>query len=399
MMWLSLFLLHSTLWCGLAWLWMRLRPNSSARLREMVWYSAIAAGLMTPTAQSLGSLQSPLWRLPIPALAAASAAGSHNEGVTERREHAFESARDDRHEDGAVANEAAGVDAAGSWFTVAFWIWAVIAGGLLLRYVLRLEGLRRRLQRREPVANRDVALVLDRLSHRAGLPRSPRLTESDCLGSPVALGYGARREICVPIRALHELDEDELSALIGHEVAHHLRRDTIRLGVLNILQAVFFFQPLLRLALREVQFAAEEECDDWAAQQIEDRIAMASCLTEVAGWVAGPDRSLPVPCMGRRRSQLETRVHRLLDEGRLPSSPSRVWQRFSVACFLAIAPWLAPTVSAGDAHSTPAETTHVRSEHGGEHREHGGRPVSEHRWRRSSEHGRRREHRASEHGR
>ena len=49
--------------------------------------------------------------------------------------------------------------------------------------------------------------------------------------SPVALGVGTRREICVPVRAFHELDEGELRALLGHEVAHHLRvvRDGVEL--------------------------------------------------------------------------------------------------------------------------------------------------------------------------
>ena len=33
--------------------------------------------------------------------------------------------------------------------------------------------------------------------------------------------------VCVPGRAFHELDEGELRALLGHEVAHHLRRATV----------------------------------------------------------------------------------------------------------------------------------------------------------------------------
>ena len=52
MEWLIAFLVHSTLWCGLAWLWLCLRPNSHARVRETIWYTAIAASFITPTAQT-----------------------------------------------------------------------------------------------------------------------------------------------------------------------------------------------------------------------------------------------------------------------------------------------------------------------------------------------------------
>ena len=46
----------------------------------------------------------------------------------------------------------------------------------------------------------------------------------------IAIGVLGRREICVPTRALHDLGEDELSALLGHELAHHYRGHTSCVG-------------------------------------------------------------------------------------------------------------------------------------------------------------------------
>ena len=260
-----------------------------------------------------------------------------------------------------------------TWQGLANWSWLAIAAGLVLCYVGRLEALRRRLRQREIVQDPHASRALEELSRRAGLHKAPRLTESDHLGSPIALGFGERREICVPSRALHELDQGELSALLGHEVAHHLRRDTLRLGVLNTLQAVFFFQPLFRLAGREVHFAAEEQCDDWAAGQLEDRFAMASCLAEVAAWVVRQDRHIPVPCMGRRRSQLEIRVRRLIDEHRALEAPARVWRRLGAAGLLAFAPWLAPAVGPTSETSHPEPLSiqrELREGHDRERHEH-----------------------------
>ena len=177
---------------------------------------------------------------------------------------------------------------------------------------------------------------------------------------------GASREICVPVRAFHELDDGELSALLGHEVAHHLRRDTIRLAALNVLQSVFFFQPLFRLAAREVQLAAEELCDDWAATQLEDPLSLASCLAEVAGWVVPRDRRAPVPCIGRHRRQLELRVRRLMAEEHTRHAPSRAWRRASSIALLAIAPLAAPAIApAGTtSHEDGGAYEHMGQEHG-----------------------------------
>ena len=336
MEWLIAFFVHSTLWCGLAWLWLRLRPKTHARLRETIWYTAIAASLITPTAQALSSQDSAFWHLTVPALIASSA----ENGVAEHgagHEEAIASTTSQREaghgDEGAVAS---------AWSGFASWSWLAIAGGLVLCNFVRLEGLRRRIQRRKAVQDPRATRALEELSRTGGLSATPRLTECDLLGSPVALGFGSRREICVPVRALHELDEDELSALLGHEVAHHLRGDTVRLALLNTLQAVFFFQPFFRLAMRGIHLATEEQCDEWAANQLEDHFAMASCLTQVAGWVVRQDRRLPVPCMGRRRSQLEVRVHRLVDEHNLLRAPREAWRHLGSAGLLVIATWFAP---------------------------------------------------------
>ncbi|MYA65294.1 MAG: M56 family metallopeptidase [Gemmatimonadetes bacterium] len=370
--WLFAFLVHSTLWLGLAWLSVRLFPGIHARLRETIWYTALAASLITPTVHTLTSPDTAVWRLPVPAVVAG---GEHGSGPGHRDGEASGPVS----AGGEVHRNEGGADA--GWPTPAGILWAALAGGLLVLYLLRLEKLRRRLRDREPVTDPRASRALTALGARAALAAPPRLTESHNLGSPVALGVGTRREICVPVRALHELDEGELRALLGHEVAHHLRRDTIRLAVLNGLQAVFFVQPLLRLAVRELRMAAEELCDDWAANQFDDRFAMASCLTEVARWVVRGDRHTPVPCIGRRRSQLERRVRRLMSEHGSLRAPSRAWRRLSAVGLLALAPLVAPAVAPG----TDLSHEDRRVLEGAEAGEHG--QSREHELRERGEHG------------
>lgn len=391
MAWLLAFLVHSTLWCGAAWLGLRLFPRTPPRLKETIWCTALAASLITPTIRAFVSPEVAIWRLPAPAFVTGA---EHPDSESERGEHDRGAVAvpiplrtgEEVRGSGEAAHrdlEAAHRDAAVSpgWSGPASAAWLVLAACLLALYLIRLAVLRRRLLHREPVADPRASRTLAALSRRAELDPPPRLTECHTLGSPLAFGAGPRREICVPVRAFHELDDGELTALLGHEVAHHRRRDTIRRGILNVLQAIFFFQPLIRLAVREVRLATEEQCDDWAASQLEDRFAMASCLTEVAGWVVRRDRSVPVPCMGRRRSQLELRVRRLLNERGSPRPPAGAWRGMGAIGVLALAPLFAPAVApAGDLpHEDGRASEHLQSlEHERMRGHEGGRYEPEH---------------------
>ncbi len=360
--WLLAFLVHSTLWLSLAWLWTRLRPGMHARVREMIWYTAIAASRITPTVQALAPAEAAFWRLPVPVALASSPAGDHR--ATETSAAAHDAREGAEHRGAPLSAE----PPPARWRALVPWAWLTVAGVLLLGCLGRIEALRRRIGRREDVRDPRALLALDRLRRRAGLSGTPRLTVSADLGSPIALGIGRSSEICVPTRALHELDREELRALLGHEIAHHMRHDALRLAALNALQAAFFFQPLLRLAARGIHRAAEEQCDDWAAMQIEDRLAMASCLTEVAAWVLRRDRRLPVPCTARRRSQLGRRVDRLMDERRSSEAPGGFWRGLGCVGLLAAAPWLAPSLAPT---GEPPHEDPVGGEHGpsaGEHR-------------------------------
>ena len=361
MSWLLTFVVHSSVWCGAAWLGLRVfNKKASVRAREAVWYTAIAASLITPTVQVFRSNPDASVRLLAPSVLFA-AKEQHHDGeerheLAPRTEHTSEQ----------------------SLSPFARWSWLSIAGALALLQLARRIALERRLRHRAIVRDARPRQLLANLTRAANLTSTPKLTECEDLGSPIAMGIGPRREICIPTRALCELDDDHLRALLGHEVAHHLRRDTVRLLALNALKTVFFFQPLFLVAIREIRFATEQQCDDWAAQQVGDRIVMAGCLTEVAGWLLPGDRRMPVPCMGAKRSQLAVRVDRLIEDepddqrGARKRAPRIICGATTIALVSWIAPGVGPAIERHE-HAERNRTTehrHEREHPSGEHREH-----------------------------
>ena len=345
-LWLLSFLVYSTLCLGGAWLALRLAANLHPRTRETLGYTAIAVSFIIPSLHGLGPDQvAGLWVLPLPAVLGSSAGG----GI-------------------------GGVGLSESPFSALVWVVIGVSGVRLLHYWARLAMFRRVIGPHRTGDRGDAARVLHGISRRAGLRQPPRLVESASLRVPIAIGVGSRAAIHVPTRAFHELDREQLGALLGHEVAHHLRRDPARLGLLNVLRALLWFQPLLGVVARAVQSAAEEQCDAWAAR-ITDRVAMARCLTTVAGWLSAGERRLPAVGMAQRRCQLGVRVDRLLDQRNRCAAHAAGWagwRRLGAMAVIAAAPWLAPALSVAGESPPPAPTTmpaeHAPGQHhGSEH--------------------------------
>src|SRR5919108_1280759 len=130
--------------------------------------------------------------------------------------------------------------------------------------------------------------------------------------------------------------------MLAHELAHLARRDSLWLVGASLIERLFFFQPLNRLARRELETAAEYLSDEWAMRKTGSAVSLAKCLATVAEWIQASPLGVPVAGLAERRSLLVARISRLLDE-RLPRTPAsrRGWAALAalgVAATIAAAP-------------------------------------------------------------
>lgn len=162
---------------------------------------------------------------------------------------------------------------------VSLWLSGILLTGWRQVYMRLL--LEKELAGRRPIRDGRVVRVLHRLCEDCGQPL-PRISVAPGLPSPIVL---ARGEICLPMRACTDLHEPQLEAMLAHELAHLQRRDPWWLWVCAINEVLFFFQPLNRLARREIIHVAEFLTDRRAVAMTTDSRALAECLAEVAGWM------------------------------------------------------------------------------------------------------------------
>ncbi len=339
--WLLTYLIHSTVLLGVAWLVTRRRRLEPAA-SDLLWKVALLASLVTGTIQSRLELSTPAAvTLPVATLPqaaplnqpAAPAGDAGNPGVQPPVRQAT----------------GASVSRAPSLPLVVVLLWGAIALGSSLYYVARRLILVGRLADRRTVSDGPLAATLAELQRTAGYRRRVHLTMARTISSPVALGLS---EICVPELAL-DLGSEQQRSMLAHELAHLARRDSLWLAGASLIERCFFFQPLNRLARRELETTAEYLSDEWAMRKTGSPVALAKCLATVAEWIQASPLGVPVAGLAERRSLLVSRISRLL-EGRLPHSPAsrRGW---AVAAALGVAVTIAaaPRVSQGVAAAVP----------------------------------------------
>lgn len=387
--WLLTYAMHSTLLLAAAALLAR-RVRGEA-WRETLWKAALVGGLLTATAQTqsgydpafgtvwLGRAVEPASSLsvspapatpakPSPAVEteAGTAPGSSSSASTSSSLSAGASTSADPSSSapaGPPAPAAAPSLDRQRIVELAVTAWALIAMLLLVRIAWSQARLWRMLRGRGDVTDEATLAMIAGLRRNAGIWRPVRLTACAATPTPLALGGG---EVCVPPRFLTDLDPEQQRSALAHELAHLARRDPVWHFAVGIIQAVFFFQPLNRLARLRLRESAEFLCDEWAARQTGSPLGLARCLAEVASWVA-PGRS-PIPAgtmaMAEGGSPLVQRVQRLTT-WRGGSHPGSGTKRAAGAVLLVLivalaAPSVASTAGRHDPVPDPARAEAVR---------------------------------------
>ncbi|HXE82722.1 MAG TPA: M56 family metallopeptidase [Gemmatimonadales bacterium] len=310
--WLLTYLIHSTALLGIAWLVTRrgrLEPHAS----DLLWKVALLAPLITGSVQSRLELATPqAVRLPV---AAAPHATPVDQGV-------LTPGASPGNATASVTPGLPGLEnpkpALPSLPLLIVLFWAVIALVSSLYYVARRLILVGRLADRRAVSDGPLAATLAELRQTTRFRGRVHLTMARTISSPVALGLS---EICVPELALSELGTEQQRSMLAHELAHLARRDSLWLLGASLMERVFFFQPLNRLARKELETSAEYLSDEWAMRKTGSAVSLAKCLATVAEWIQASPLGVPVAGLAERRSLLVSRISRLL-EGGLPQRPA-----------------------------------------------------------------------------
>src|SRR5260370_814761 len=144
------------------------------------------------------------------------------------------------------------------------------------------------------------------LQWRMGIDRVIRYCECHRLDAPAVLGW-FRPVVLLPVRALTGFTEEQIEAVIAHELAH-IRRFDCFVNLFQIAtETLLFYHPAVWWVSQRVRAEREHCCDDEAIAICGDAVNYARALTLMEEW-----RTAPALMMAANRSPLGERVVRLL---------------------------------------------------------------------------------------
>ena len=185
-----------------------------------------------------------------------------------------------------------------AWFLGVVLLSLRTAGGLFLIERMRRKDLK-------PV-RRELYLKCIALQLKMGFERVIRYCECDRLDAPAAFGW-IRPVVLLPVRALSGLTEDQIEAVIAHELAHIRRLDCFVNLFQIAVETLLFYHPAVWWVSQRIRIEREHCCDDEAVALCGDAVNYARALTLMEEW-----RTAPSLMMAANRSPLSQRVVRIL---------------------------------------------------------------------------------------
>jgi beta-lactamase regulating signal transducer with metallopeptidase domain/predicted nucleic acid-binding Zn-ribbon protein len=204
------------------------------------------------------------------------------------------------------------------WARLAVVVWLLGVLGSLLGL---LHGLGR--ERRLVAASRPLdggGPTLEETRQALGIRATVRWLVSDDIEAPATCGWW-QPSVLLPASAV-SWPAERRRVVLQHELVHVLRADALRHFLWRLVSALYWFQPLSRVASRRASAAREEACDEAVLGLGNRPSAYARHLLEIAESLRG---ECPAPVLALAmvdRGQLERRLRMILDPNR-PSGPGR----------------------------------------------------------------------------
>ena len=233
---------------------------------------------------------------------------------------------------------------------VAFGLW----GAGVLLFVLRGVGSHRRLaavvRAAHPADDAPIARELALASSAVGI-RLPTCLWSDHIDVPLAAGW--RRPLLLLPAGARRWRREHLRSVLLHELSHLRRRDPLWLSVAQLTTALYWFHPLVWLAVRQLRAESERACDDAVLRAGERASGYADTLLAMALECTSPAPAAGVAFV--RPSGLESRIGAILavrlDRARLGRVQS--WSVAAAGILLSLSLAVATPVPASGPVPTP----------------------------------------------
>ena len=153
------------------------------------------------------------------------------------------------------------------YILLGIWIAGILAMIILvIKSSLRLHTLEKSAL---PLQNQEVRRLYHRCLEEMGIHRDIPVYSTAFLKSPIIVGL-LKPCIYLPIHLISDYDESDMRYMLLHELQHYNHHDAIANYLMNLAGVVYWFNPLVWYALKEMRNDREVACDTSVLKMLEE---------------------------------------------------------------------------------------------------------------------------------
>lgn len=137
---------------------------------------------------------------------------------------------------------------------------------LVLKSSLRLRTLKKSAL---PLQNTEVRRLYHRCLEEMGIHRNIPVYSTAFLKSPIIVGL-LKPCIYLPIHLISNYNESDMRYMLLHELQHYKHKDAVASYLMNLVGVIYWFNPLVWYALKEMRNDREIACDTSVLKMLEE---------------------------------------------------------------------------------------------------------------------------------
>ena len=153
------------------------------------------------------------------------------------------------------------------YILLGIWIVGILAMIILvIKSSLRLRNLEKSAL---PLQNKEVRILYHHCLEEMGIHRDIPVYSTAFLKSPIIVGL-LKPRIYLPIHLISDYNESDMRYMLLHELQHYKHKDAIASYLMNLTGVVYWFNPLVWYALKEMRNDREVACDTSVLKMLEE---------------------------------------------------------------------------------------------------------------------------------
>ena len=153
------------------------------------------------------------------------------------------------------------------YILLGIWIVGILAMIILvIKSSLRLRSLEKSAL---PLQNQEVRRLYHRCLEEMGIHRDIPVYSTAFLKSPIIVGL-LKPCIYLPIHLISDYNESDMRYMLLHELQHYKHKDAVASYLMNLAGVIYWFNPLVWYALKEMRNDREVACDTSVLKMLEE---------------------------------------------------------------------------------------------------------------------------------